>query len=140
MKSEPIGDAVGWVRDGGLLAYPTETVWALGADSRSDAAVARLTHWKGRDASEPISILVADAEELKKQSGLHCKTLAGQIAELGNRVFAGVVGNPAGCVHHAYLPDIFVCIRGQQRRQCLLSTFSCPHQLQAEGTVTRVGE
>jgi L-threonylcarbamoyladenylate synthase len=64
VKSEPIGDAVGWVRDGGLLAYPTETVWGLGADSRSDAAVARLTHWKGRDASEPISILVADAEEL----------------------------------------------------------------------------
>jgi tRNA threonylcarbamoyl adenosine modification protein (Sua5/YciO/YrdC/YwlC family) len=62
MKPEPIGDAVGWVRDGGLLAYPTETVWGLGADSRSDSAVARLNHWKGRDASVPISILVADID------------------------------------------------------------------------------
>jgi L-threonylcarbamoyladenylate synthase len=62
MKSDPIGDAVEWVRDGGLLAYPTETVWGLGADSRSDSAVARLNHWKGREASEPISILVADTD------------------------------------------------------------------------------
>jgi L-threonylcarbamoyladenylate synthase len=62
--SEPIDDAVGWVREGCLLAYPTETVWGLGADSRSDAAVARLNHWKGRAASEPISILVADPDVL----------------------------------------------------------------------------
>jgi tRNA threonylcarbamoyl adenosine modification protein (Sua5/YciO/YrdC/YwlC family) len=60
--SDPIGDAVEWVRDGGLLAYPTETVWGLGADSRSDSAVARLNHWKGRDASEPISILIAEPD------------------------------------------------------------------------------
>jgi L-threonylcarbamoyladenylate synthase len=62
MNPDPIDEAVGWVRDGGLLAYPTETVWGLGADSRSDSAVARLNHWKGRDASEPISILVADTD------------------------------------------------------------------------------
>jgi len=62
MRPDPIGDAVEWVRDGGLLAYPTETVWGLGADSRSDSAIARLNHWKGRDASEPISILLADAD------------------------------------------------------------------------------
>jgi L-threonylcarbamoyladenylate synthase len=64
VKIEPIGEAVAWVRDGGLLGYPTETVWGLGADSRSDAAVARLNRWKGRDASEPISILVAAADDL----------------------------------------------------------------------------
>ena len=62
MMPDPIGDAVEWVRDGGLLAYPTETVWGLGADSRSDSAVARLNHWKGRDASEPISILIAEPD------------------------------------------------------------------------------
>ena len=49
MISDPLGDAARWVRDGGLLAYPTETVWGLGADAGSEEAVKRLRHWKGRD-------------------------------------------------------------------------------------------
>ena len=64
MIPDPIGDAVDWVRDGGLLAYPTETVWGLGADARSSAALETLRGWKGRDASLPVSILVSDAAEL----------------------------------------------------------------------------
>ena len=51
-------DAVAWIASGGTLAYPTETVWGLGADARSDAAVARLRAFKGRDDDAPISILV----------------------------------------------------------------------------------
>ena len=42
---DPIGDAVAWVRDGGLLAYPTETVWGLGADAEADRALERLRRW-----------------------------------------------------------------------------------------------
>ena len=50
---DPLGDAARWLRSGGLLAYPTETVWGLGADATSDAAVARLLRWKGRDDERP---------------------------------------------------------------------------------------
>jgi L-threonylcarbamoyladenylate synthase len=62
---DPLGDAVRWVRDGGLLAYPTETVWGLGADAASEDALERLRSWKGRSRRAPISILVADIEELE---------------------------------------------------------------------------
>jgi len=58
--ADPLGEAVRRVAEGGLLAYPTETVWGLGADARSDAAVARLRDWKGRGEDSPISILVED--------------------------------------------------------------------------------
>jgi tRNA threonylcarbamoyl adenosine modification protein (Sua5/YciO/YrdC/YwlC family) len=61
---DPIGEAVDWVRDGGLLAYPTETVWGLGADARSRTALETLRCWKGRGASMPVSILVSQADEL----------------------------------------------------------------------------
>lgn len=64
---DPIGDAVGWVGDGRLLAYPTETVWGLGADASSADAVARLRRWKGRDDGTPISVLVASADAAKRQ-------------------------------------------------------------------------
>jgi L-threonylcarbamoyladenylate synthase len=64
VSADPIGDAIDWLRDGGLLAYPTETVWGLGADARADAAVERLRSWKGRSDSAPISVLVCDADSL----------------------------------------------------------------------------
>ena len=62
---DPIGAAVDWVGGGGLLAYPTETVWGLGADASSVAAIERLRGWKGRRESAPISILVADPDALE---------------------------------------------------------------------------
>ena len=52
--------AVDCVRRGALLAYPTETVWGLGADAGSDAALARLRAFKGRADDAPVSILVAE--------------------------------------------------------------------------------
>jgi L-threonylcarbamoyladenylate synthase len=63
--TDPIGDAVDWVRDGGLLAYPTETVWGLGADACSVAAIERLRDWKGQRESAPLSILIADLGALE---------------------------------------------------------------------------
>ena len=58
MRDVSVTDAVAWVAQGGVLAYPTETVWGLGADARSDAAVEQLRAFKGRDDDAPISILV----------------------------------------------------------------------------------
>lgn len=59
-----VAAAVEHVRRGGLLAYPTETLYGLGADARSEAALGRLRRWKGSDATQPVSLLVADAESL----------------------------------------------------------------------------
>jgi L-threonylcarbamoyladenylate synthase len=61
---DPIGDAVAWVRDGGLLAYPTETVWGLGAAADADRALERLRRWKGRGESVPLAILVEEVGDL----------------------------------------------------------------------------
>lgn len=58
--------AVARVARAGLVAYPTETSWGLGADARSEAALARLRAWKGRDAAKPISILVGGADDLAR--------------------------------------------------------------------------
>src|SRR5205807_10181397 len=45
---------------GGLVAFPTETVYGLGADATSGAAVARLYDAKGRPAFNPLIAHVAD--------------------------------------------------------------------------------
>jgi len=61
---EALAAAVACVRAGGLLAYPTETVFGLGADARSERAVAALRRWKGRPDGQPLSVLVAGPETL----------------------------------------------------------------------------
>jgi L-threonylcarbamoyladenylate synthase len=62
---DPLGDAVRWVRDGGMLAYPTETVWGLGVDAASESALTRLAGWKVRSPGAPISILIAEPAALE---------------------------------------------------------------------------
>jgi L-threonylcarbamoyladenylate synthase len=58
--------AIARVARAGLVAFPTETAWGLGADARSQAALATLRAWKGRDAAKPISILVGGAGDLAR--------------------------------------------------------------------------
>ncbi len=60
MSSE-IARAAQILRAGGLVAFPTETVYGLGADASSAAAVARLYAAKGRPAGHPVIVHFADA-------------------------------------------------------------------------------
>ena len=53
--------AAGLLRAGELVAFPTETVYGLGADARSDRAVAGIFAAKGRPAFNPLIVHVADA-------------------------------------------------------------------------------
>jgi L-threonylcarbamoyladenylate synthase len=62
-----IGYAVQVLKAGGIVAFPTETVYGLGADARKPEALARLAAAKGRAPDKPFALLVssiAQAEEL----------------------------------------------------------------------------
>lgn len=54
--------AAGVLRDGGLVAFPTETVYGLGADARDPAAIARIYAAKGRPSTNPLIVHAADVE------------------------------------------------------------------------------
>jgi L-threonylcarbamoyladenylate synthase len=66
--SEPdaIGEAARVLASGGLVAFPTETVYGLGADATNAAAVARLYAAKGRPAFNPLIAHVADAAAARR--------------------------------------------------------------------------
>ncbi len=53
---------VALLRRGGLVAFPTETVYGLGADARDERAVAGIYRAKGRPSRNPLIVHVADAE------------------------------------------------------------------------------
>jgi len=77
--SAEVRAAVEWVRAGGLVAYATETVWGLGADACSDAAVASLRRWKGRSDDAPLSVLV-EAPDALAALGCEPREAAGRLA------------------------------------------------------------
>lgn len=53
---------------GGLVAFPTETVYGLGADAASAAALGRVFDVKGRPRSHPLIVHLGDAAELPRWS------------------------------------------------------------------------
>ena len=59
-----IGQAVAALRAGDAIGFPTETVYGLGADARNSAAVRRIFALKGRPASHPLIVHLADAAAL----------------------------------------------------------------------------
>lgn len=59
-----IAHAVAVLHDGGLVAFPTETVYGLGADASNPAAVAKVFAAKGRPQDHPLIVHIADAVQL----------------------------------------------------------------------------
>lgn len=51
---------------GGLVAFPTETVYGLGADARDDHAVARIFEAKGRPRFNPLIVHLPDVQAVRK--------------------------------------------------------------------------
>ena len=50
------------LRDGGLVAFPTDTLYALGANALDPTAIGRVLTVKGRHHGKPLSVLVASVE------------------------------------------------------------------------------
>jgi L-threonylcarbamoyladenylate synthase len=61
---EDIARAVDLLRAGELVAFPTETVYGLGADALNAAAVAKIFAAKGRPADHPLIVHLPEAEQL----------------------------------------------------------------------------
>jgi L-threonylcarbamoyladenylate synthase len=58
--AEGIARAARLLAEGALVAFPTETVYGLGADARSDLAVARIFAAKGRPSFNPLIVHLPD--------------------------------------------------------------------------------
>jgi L-threonylcarbamoyladenylate synthase len=66
MAASAIDEAVRILRAGGLVAFPTETVYGLGADAANERAVRRIFDVKGRPADHPLIVHLAGAEQLPR--------------------------------------------------------------------------
>uniref|UniRef100_UPI002FDD1BFD L-threonylcarbamoyladenylate synthase n=1 Tax=Pelomicrobium sp. TaxID=2815319 RepID=UPI002FDD1BFD len=65
MLEREIAKAVDILRAGGLVAFPTETVYGLGADARNPEAVGKIFAAKGRPQHHPVIVHLAEAAQLE---------------------------------------------------------------------------
>jgi L-threonylcarbamoyladenylate synthase len=82
--AEQIAQAAQILRDGGLVAFPTETVYGLGADATDDRAVASIFEAKGRPRFNPLIVHVRNA----KRAGALAE-FSGTAAQLAERFWPG---------------------------------------------------
>lgn len=75
---ENIQVAAGVLQSGGLVAFPTGTVYGLAANALDQKAVARIFEAKGRPAGKPLIVFVADFADAKKFA--HFSPLAEKLA------------------------------------------------------------
>ncbi|HEV7598843.1 MAG TPA: L-threonylcarbamoyladenylate synthase [Bradyrhizobium sp.] len=70
-----VADAARSLRDGGLVAFPTETVYGLGADATNAAAIARLYQAKGRPSFNPLIAHVSDLKAAQRIAGFDAQAI-----------------------------------------------------------------
>jgi L-threonylcarbamoyladenylate synthase len=82
---EAIAQAAAILRDGGLVAFPTETVYGLGADATNARAVAAIFEAKGRPRFNPLIVHVASLDAVSK---------LGHLADAGRKLAAAFWPGP----------------------------------------------
>jgi len=71
-----IGEAAAILGDGGLVAFPTETVYGLGADARNERAVARIFAAKNRPQFNPLIVHVKDLDSAVRYAEVDARARA----------------------------------------------------------------
>lgn len=114
---------------GGLVAFPTETVYGLGADATNARAVARLYEAKGRPSFNPLIAHVSDLEAARRIARLDERSL--RLAEAFwpgplTLVLPKAAGCPVSDLATAGLQTIAVRVPAHPAAQAILRAFGKP--------------
>ena len=126
---ESIDKAAALIRSGGLVAFPTETVYGLGADATDDKAVAAIFAAKDRPKFNPLIVHVADASAAKELVAFD-----GRAEELVARFWPGALSLvlprrahcPVSLLAGAGLDTLAVRIPGHPVAQALIAAAGRP--------------
>ena len=59
-------DAIASLKSGGVILYPSDTIWGLGCDVRNDASIEKLLQIKQRPAEKGLIVLISKIEQLNE--------------------------------------------------------------------------
>ena len=58
-------DAIASLKSGGVILYPSDTIWGLGCDATNESAVDKINKIKGRATDKSLIILLANENNLQ---------------------------------------------------------------------------
>lgn len=108
--SEDIDAAVKTLRRGGIILYPTDTVWGIGCDASNSDAVKRVFELKKRADSKALITLVADIKMLSRTVG-QVPEAALQLIEVSDRPVTIVYDHGYGVADELLASDGSIAVR-----------------------------
>ncbi len=126
MKGE-IKSAIEVLRSGGVLIYPTDTIWGIGCDATNEGAVARVFDMKQRSESKSLIILV-DSLAMLKQYVPEFPEIIHSFLQKAERPTTVIYNNPRGLAPNVVAQDDTVAIRMVKHEFCekLIHEFGKP--------------
>lgn len=65
MLKEEVNKALEILKNGGVILYPTDTIWGLGCDATNETAVAKINEIKGRSSDKSFIVLLDNDNKLQ---------------------------------------------------------------------------
>lgn len=97
------------LKNGGIILYPTDTVWGIGCDATNPEAIDKIKEIKGKNAQQPLLILVESERRL--QDLVEVPEMAWEIIDLSEKPVTIVYENPKNLPKELLAEDGSIGIR-----------------------------
>lgn len=127
VKQTDINQALETLRNGGLILYPTDTIWGIGCDATNPEAVERVFRLKGRDQAKSLIVLL-DSDHKLQSYVTEVPDVAYQLIEYTERPLTIVYSGAKNLAPNLLAPDGSIGIRIVKHPFCspLLQRFRKP--------------
>lgn len=112
-----IDEALATLKRGGIILYPTDTVWGIGCDATNPEAVRKVYELKQRDDSKALICLVNNFSMLEKHVD-QVPRLAYNLLELAVKPTTIIYDSPAGVAENLIAKDNTLGIRVVDHKFC----------------------
>ena len=125
--TEEINSCIEVLEKGGLILYPTDTVWGIGCDATNEEAVKKVYRLKQRDDSKALICLVANDFMLEKYI-TEVPEVAWDIIDLSDKPTTIIYDNPRAIAKNLVAPDNTLAVRIASDKFCqyLINKFKKP--------------
>jgi L-threonylcarbamoyladenylate synthase len=115
------------LRQGGIILYPTDTIWGIGCDATNPKAVGKIFDLKRRSAAKSMIVLLADPREINRYTS-HPQPYIAEYLENATKPTTVIYESALGLAENLVSEDGSVAIRIVQENFCrhLIKRFRKP--------------
>lgn len=111
MLQEDVAKALETLKNGGVILYPTDTVWGLGCDATNAKAVDKINKIKKRNPEDKSLIILADGKEMIAQYVKEIPEIAGELIKTYDEPLTIIYPYARNLAKNVIAPDNTIAIR-----------------------------